>query len=152
MQHAQHPNLLSQHPYIRSNLNIPLKHVKHLKHTLVTCAFSTAQHLYAAWEKGGSSTCGVHRRQQQQQRDAARRQHPYDWEREPDPPGSHSCQPCCAGLPVTRAASAIVPPCRGPLGPPCCGPLTSRPLFTMKPLRCRVEMLTCAAKRERGRE
>jgi hypothetical protein len=27
---------------------------------LATCAFSVAQHLFAARENGGSSTCGVH--------------------------------------------------------------------------------------------
>ena len=74
-----------------------------------------------------------------QPRDAARRQRPHDWERDLDPPGSHSCPPCCAGPLVTGATSAVAPPCRGPLGPPRRGPLTPRPLLTLRPLRRRRE-------------
>jgi hypothetical protein len=59
-------------------------------------------------------------------RDVARRQCPHDWEREPDPLGSHSCRGCRTGPPLTRVVGAVVPPCRGPLGPPRHGLLVLR--------------------------
>ena len=74
--------------------------------------------------------------------DMARRQRPHDWEREPDPPRSHSCQPCRAGPPMTGATNAVASPCRGLLGPPRRGPLTPRPL------RRRAETLARTTERE----
>jgi hypothetical protein len=42
---------------------------------------------------------------------ATRRQCPHDWERQPDPPRSHSCRACHVGPPVTEAIGTVAPPC-----------------------------------------
>jgi hypothetical protein len=133
---CKNPDLLLQH--IWNICNIPLKHLKHLKHTVATCAFNSAQYLVAAWENGGSSACGVHRRQRpdgaRKLRDvgggcATRQQgnaRTTRREKEPDSPGSHLRRACRADPPVARAIGAVAPPYQGPLRPPRRGPLMLR--------------------------
>jgi len=50
-----------QHP--SQTLAKSLRNIRNTKHTFATCVFSTSQHLLAAWKNGGSSACGVRRRE-----------------------------------------------------------------------------------------
>jgi hypothetical protein len=68
---------------------------------------------------------------------------PAQLEREPDRLGSHSCQACRAGPPMTGAFGTIVPLCRGPLRPPHRGPLV------LRPQRSRAKTLVRTTVRER---